>query len=217
MFKPKILHSLLMAGFLASSGVANATIHVWNFGILDAASVGYSAPNSFSSTPFASLVVNDSFAAGTWQFDLTINNNLFSSFGPAAYVQSLAFDYNPTPSPLPVSTFVSSNVLLGPASVWTASGGAVPPGFIEIDFRSVFGSAAGDRIQDSDNVIWNVSGLGSSTLRQMYIRTGFLTPGDNRWAKYVPVVSVPEPETYAMVLAGLGLLGFTARRRKNNA
>lgn len=32
-----------------------------------------------------------------------------------------------------------------------------------------------------------------------------------------PVASpVPEPETYAMLLAGLGLLGFTARRRKNN-
>ena len=29
------------------------------------------------------------------------------------------------------------------------------------------------------------------------------------------VAVVPEPETYAMLLAGLGLLGFTARRRKN--
>lgn len=28
---------------------------------------------------------------------------------------------------------------------------------------------------------------------------------------------VPEPETYAMLLAGLGLLGFTAKRRKQNA
>jgi len=28
---------------------------------------------------------------------------------------------------------------------------------------------------------------------------------------------IPEPETYAMMLAGLGLLGFSARRRKDNA
>ncbi|UJP00378.1 MAG: PEP-CTERM sorting domain-containing protein, partial [Nitrosomonas sp.] len=28
------------------------------------------------------------------------------------------------------------------------------------------------------------------------------------------VAAVPEPETYAMLLAGLGLLGFTASRRK---
>lgn len=31
-----------------------------------------------------------------------------------------------------------------------------------------------------------------------------------------PVSAVPEPETYAMMLAGLGLLGFSARRRNNN-
>jgi len=30
----------------------------------------------------------------------------------------------------------------------------------------------------------------------------------------VPTNPVPEPETYAMMLAGLGLIGFTARRRK---
>jgi len=31
------------------------------------------------------------------------------------------------------------------------------------------------------------------------------------------VTAVPEPETYAMLLAGLGLLGFMARRRKESA
>ncbi len=32
-------------------------------------------------------------------------------------------------------------------------------------------------------------------------------------AAYSPCPSVPEPETYAMMLAGLGLLGVIARRR----
>jgi len=31
------------------------------------------------------------------------------------------------------------------------------------------------------------------------------------------VAAVPEPETYAMMLAGLGLLGYMARRRKQQA
>lgn len=33
-------------------------------------------------------------------------------------------------------------------------------------------------------------------------------------ARWAPVAAIPEPETYAMMLAGLGLLGFVSRRRK---
>jgi hypothetical protein len=32
-----------------------------------------------------------------------------------------------------------------------------------------------------------------------------------------PTAPVPEPETYGMMLAGLGVLGFLARRRKQAA
>ena len=33
----------------------------------------------------------------------------------------------------------------------------------------------------------------------------------------LPPTSIPEPETYALMLAGLGLMGFVARRRKQKA
>ncbi len=40
---------------------------------------------------------------------------------------------------------------------------------------------------------------------------------DQRITSFEMTTAVPEPETYAMMLAGLGLLGFAARRRKNKS
>ena len=47
------------------------------------------------------------------------------------------------------------------------------------------------------------------------IRLEWMKPGDNDWT-IVPgdVLSVPEPETYAMLLAGLGVMGIAAKRRR---
>lgn len=47
-------------------------------------------------------------------------------------------------------------------------------------------------------------------------RYGGLAPNGNN-DFYLHAQIVPEPETYAMMLAGLGLLGTLARRRKNSA
>jgi len=40
--------------------------------------------------------------------------------------------------------------------------------------------------------------------------------GDNSGSIKVRVTAVPEPETYAMLLAGLGVIGFMSRRRRNS-
>jgi hypothetical protein len=49
------------------------------------------------------------------------------------------------------------------------------------------------------------------------VTVSFTPTSSDGWAidySEITVTAVPEPETYAMMLAGLGLLGFAARRRK---
>jgi len=51
------------------------------------------------------------------------------------------------------------------------------------------------------HAVWNNASDGAESF--------FLVPAGG------PPTAVPEPETYAMLLAGLGMMGFVARRRKN--
>jgi len=44
---------------------------------------------------------------------------------------------------------------------------------------------------------------------------GTIKAGDTETLSYSYIMAVPEPETYAMLLAGLGLVGFSVRRRKS--
>jgi hypothetical protein len=55
-----------------------------------------------------------------------------------------------------------------------------------------------------------LSGLGSGTGRNVLV----LESGEHQDVIYAPV---PEPETYALFIAGLGAMGFVARRRRNQS
>lgn len=56
-----------------------------------------------------------------------------------------------------------------------------------------------------------VSGNALSNGAQYDLWGGWLMSGSQ--ISLVP--AVPEPETYVMLMAGLGLIGFASRRRKN--
>jgi hypothetical protein len=56
---------------------------------------------------------------------------------------------------------------------------------------------------------------GETFLNQLDQGEQFLGPGEQGQSGDEGVSPIPEPETYAMLLAGLGLIAFIARRRKN--
>jgi hypothetical protein len=221
MYRSKMIYSLAVASLLAFSSSSYASVTtLYNFGSLLATNCP-TAPNSFASKPFAGLAATDT-GGGIWDFKLTINNNLFTNFGNNSFIGSMSFDFNPDPNLNKITTkFVGSN---GSAGVDGVAGFIATNtyGLTDIDFGTAFGKNAQDRLSQNDWVEWKVYGLGISSLRNMYLTVkdigGNYCGSGKCSAEYTPLVaSVPEPETYAMLLAGLGLVGFSARRRMNNA
>lgn len=106
----------------------------------------------------------------------------------------------------------SSTDLGGGVTVVDPVNGGGPGGF---NFRYDFGDGgASDRLTANESVTWHVGGLGSDPLPingqlALHVQATSYSP-DSAWY----VSPVPEPETYAMLLIGLGLLGTAIRRKK---
>ena len=154
-----------------------------------------------ASVHLADLDIND-LGGGHWSF--TLYNIDLSAFGSKAFVGSMAVD-GITPSS--VTTVAGGGV----SSVGISAGGGPGGGF---DFR--YDTASGsDRLTTAESVSWDAFGLGSSPLPSngdlaLHIQSTIFTDSS---AWYIS--PVPEPETYGMLLAGLGLLGFTLRRQRS--
>jgi len=91
---------------------------------------------------------------------------------------------------------VSSSLSVSAKASLTAIGyDADGDGVIEFDNNGAMGNGLGTPLNGTEYGLWKLQG-------------DVLT---------FSVTAVPEPETYAMLLAGLGLMGGIARRRRNNA
>lgn len=88
---------------------------------------------------------------------------------------------------------------------------------LQTDNSFILGSLYFDAIsQGVSEVSFSSASLGGAPIFSSgaYYSPGPRIPVDLGGPVLLIVTSVPEPETYAMMLAGLGLVGFIARRRK---
>ncbi len=112
---------------------------------------------------------------------------------------------------------VISGLIAGTEYVYSftyASTSASPAGGIRLNFNGVaynpaiqtFAGTAGNTVTVTDSFFATGSGNLVMAFRGV---NGSITTLDN-----VSITAVPEPETYAMLLAGLGAIGFMSRRRQ---
>ena len=183
----------MTAGFIIFGSSAQAT--TYQFGQLLAGS-GPVSPH------FADLEITDD-GSGNWTLTLSALD-LDTIFGTNSFVGSLAVDG------------------VKPTSILTDAGGGVTNVSIQngggptgiFDFRYDLINPKNDKLIGFESVTWHVGGLGSSALPgngdlALHVQ-GIGASGDSAWY----ISPVPEPDTYAMLLVGLGLVGFSLQKQR---
>jgi hypothetical protein len=192
--KSTILATLLAMGM---SNVANATIYQFSFS--DASSGGVFAFLDFDTT-------TNEFRL----YDNGANGYLTSPTG----VNGIAFDFtSPLSLPSPVST---TQTVWDTTTIGQLSSTTVPFGFSNAYASATNGDA--DEINNGESTSFSFGAIDYSNIGGVALRLNTSNGSLNSsgtWVNSVGVAAVPEAETSAMMVLGLGLIGFVARRRKS--
>jgi hypothetical protein len=139
----------------------------------------------------------------TLKYSATMNATLGSKTSPRGNVQFISPAFEVTSDTVPATP---SFYLNSPMAISYYTGGST-----DTEVRVVGEATDGGTLSFMQIYMYGDTAVGS-------VRTEYRSYVSNQWTQDVAISTpVPEPETYAMLLAGLGLMGAVARRRKAQA
>lgn len=172
-----------------------------------------------STETFDSIAPANYTPAGSLFSGMTFGSNMYVnkdfSGVPGFAGNGIANFYSPIDGVIPTTVTFSTPVSAAAFSVLT---NPTTPG------SSTFIASLGSSPVEVYSVLTCVPGIGGCPAVSQYVGFTGITfdkitfipagVGEKMVIDNLQIAAIPEPETYAMMLAGLGLLGFVARRRK---
>ena len=216
--------SIAPTASFANSGVNNAgTAFSWNLTSGDYAAA-WSNFTSLADEANASWVVtaadNLGAAAGSMGFITTYTGAPLANLGSTALVTATG-NFNSFLNALPFTNGIQNHsAVLNGANTASSGSAAYPLPLYNADRINLIGPVTVGKVGTSLGLIQTVTRTSSTVSNNIYsnengISTFTLTSnGQLAYAAAAAVAPVPEPETYAMLLAGLGFMGFVARRKQ---
>ncbi|MEY4882696.1 MAG: hypothetical protein RIS34_550 [Pseudomonadota bacterium] len=185
--------------------------------LLAASLPGFAAAQSFDC-----VTNNGACAAAESYLSWSLVGNLFTiannqTAGGGSFVRNIYFDYN-------TATMSVANPTSGGGTVAFTAGGTpanlpgAPAGFVADALWTANNPGATYGVNAGESISFAMSGVTLASFTNGSMRVGVhfqgLTNGISEGLVTI-TSAVPEPESYAMFLAGLGLMGTIARRRNS--
>jgi PEP-CTERM motif len=213
--KTALLKPLALAALLATAGVAQATIVVYTTQASFNAATSAQGVDTFTGLSITGSTPSPiTRTAGAYTYTGAVTTTSFFGAGTTA---------NPWLSTNTATDTMTFNTFLGGVQAVGGNffGSDITGAFLAGDITITATDASGTVTQTivgatTTSFLGFVSNgaMSSLTVTSVQPASGFLWPTLDNLTLAKAVVAVPEPETYAMMLAGLGLVGFFARRRR---
>ena len=205
------LGSLALASFSSAASAAVVTWNTWNStstGTAGSIGVTYAGPAQALYTTYPSYTPTTTFADGTIVSNAPLpSNNILQITGGSNAVQTLTF----------------SQAVVNPVfAIWSLGQPGLTASFNFVGATPVFVAGGpnaeygGSAISIVGNDVFGNEGNGTVMFVGTYSSLAWTNPAYEGWYGFNVgmTAAVPEPQTLALMLAGLGVIGLLARRRR---